>query len=473
MVVYKETIELLKSSFSHSYDFITKELQWNDDPVILCYYSTMIDTAIVLKQINHLQMLYEANDPNWKLTPFSEASEFSLEQLEISITSGETALIFPKSNSMVRIIIPKISSRVPSPPLNEFVVRGSHDGFVENAEVNINLIRKRMNTPDLKIERLVLGSTTNTKVSIIYLDTKVDREALEELKVRISKIELEMLYSAGQLEDYLEDTIWSPFPQFLNTERPDRVVANILEGRIAILSDSDPTALIAPTSLIAFYESPDDFNGRLLVGSFYRLVRLVSFFIAIFLPAFYIAVASFHFEIVPIDLGEEVKSSVSHVPFRPIFEAFLLEITIELIREASIRLPSPVGQTIGVVGGLVIGDAIVSAGLASNLMVIVVALTALASFVIPSVELSTSIRILRFPFMIAASIFGFFGLVMGSLILFIHLLNLQSLNRPYLSPIIPFEPKKLFAVFFRIPYYKSNEVQKNFYFFKKGLKKNE
>ncbi|MFF2752858.1 spore germination protein [Psychrobacillus sp. NPDC058041] len=473
MVVYKETIEILKSSFSHSYDFITKELRWNEDPVILCYYSTMIDTENVLKQINHIQLLYETNDPNWKITPFSEETEFSIEQLEVSITTGETVLIFPKSNTMLRIIIPKIASRVPSSPQNEYVVRGSHEGFVENVEVNINLIRKRMNTPDLKIERLVIGSTTNTNVSIIYLRTKVDQGALEVLKERISKIELDMLYGSGQLEDYLEDAIWSPFPQFLNTERPDRVVANISEGRIAILADSDPTALIAPTTLITFYESPDDYNGRLLVGSFYRLVRLASFFIAIFLPAFYIAVASFHFEIVPIDLGEEVKSSVSHVPFRPIFEAFLLEITIELIREASIRLPSPVGQTIGVVGGLVIGDAIVSAGLASNLMVIVVALTALASFVIPSVELSTSIRILRFPFMIAASIFGFFGLVMGSLILFIHLLNLQSLNRPYLSPIIPFEPKKLFAVFFRTPYYKSNEGQKNFYFFKKGLKKNE
>lgn len=473
MVVYKETIDMLQETFSDSFDFIVKELQWENEVVILCYYATIIDTTEVLKQINHIQLNFEMNNSNWNITPFSELIEFSIEELEKSITIGETVLIFPNTNTMLRIIMPKIASRAPSPPENEYVIRGSHDGFVENVEVNINLIRKKMSTPDLKVERLILGSSTNTKVSIIYLTSKVDQNALSVLKDRISKIDIDMLYSSGQLEDYIEDSIWSPFPQYLNTERPDRVVANLVEGRIAILSDSDPTALVAPASLFTFYESPDDFNGRLLVGSFYRLVRLASFFTAIFLPAFYIAVVSFHFEIIPIDLGEEVKSSVSNVPFRPIYEALLLEIMIELIREASIRLPSPIGQTIGVVGGLVIGDAIVSAGLASNLMVIVVALTSLASFVSPSVELSTSVRILRFPFMIAASMFGFFGIVIGSLILFIHLLNLQSLNQPYLSPLLPFEPKKLLSVFFRQPYYQVHPVRKRFYFSKKGLKKNE
>ncbi|MFJ8064955.1 spore germination protein [Psychrobacillus sp. NPDC096426] len=473
MVVYKETIELLQNTFSESFDFITKELQWENERVILCYFTTMIDTAVVMKQINHLQIRFETNDPNWNIAPFSEVVKFSIEQIEISLCTGETVLIFPSSNTMLRIFMPKIASRAPTPPENEYVIRGSHDGFIENADVNINLIRKKINSPDLKIERLTIGSATNTKVNIIYLKTKVDQGALVVLKERLANIDMEMLYSSGQLEDYIEDSIWSPFPQFLNTERPDRVVANLVEGKIAILSDSDPTVLVAPASLFTFYESPDDFNGRVLVGSFYQLVRLASFFTAIFLPAFYIAVISFHFEIVPIDLGQQVKSSVSNVPFRPIFEAFLLEIMIELIREASIRLPSPVGQTIGVVGGLVIGDAIVSAGLASNLMIIVVALTALASFVSPSVELSTSVRILRFPFMIAASILGFFGIVVGSLMLFIHLLNLQSLNRPYLSPLIPFEPKKLLSVFFRLPNYKSHKGQKYFYFFKKGLKKNE
>ncbi|WP_313890794.1 spore germination protein [Psychrobacillus sp.] len=474
MVSYKEIVESLENEFSQAFDFIAKELVWNEEHVILCYYSTMIDTAVVMEQLQTIQRKFEAGEAEYGQTAFSEEMTFTIKQFRESICNGETVIVFPKTDKMIRILLPKIASREPSSPENEYVVRGGHDGFVENLDVNINLIRKKLKSPDLKIEKHTIGAKSNTTVSIIYLTTKVDNEALKVLKARLDRIEAEMIYSSGQLEDYLEDVIWSPFPQFLNTERPDRAVANLVDGKIIIFSDSDPTALIGPITLFTFYESPDDFNGRVLVGSFYRLVRLASFFTAIFLPAFYIAVVSFHFEIMPIDLGEQVKSSVANIPFRPIFEALLLELLIELIREASIRLPSPIGQTIGVVGGLVIGDAIVAAGLASNLMVIVVASTALASFVVPSVEMNTTVRLLRFPFMVLASMFGFFGIVIGSMLLFIHLLNLQSLNRPYLSPIIPFEPTKIKSIFFRLPYYKQVPQQRNFYLFsKKGKKKHD
>lgn len=268
-----------------------------------------------------------------------------------------------------------------------------------------------------------------------------------------------MFYSGGQLSDYLDDQVWSPFPQLLNTERPDRVVANILEGKIAIMTDITPTALIGPVTFFSFYQSPDDFNSRVLVGTFYRVMRILSFLTAIFLPAFYIAIVSFHFEVLPLELANKVKSDINQIPYRPLIEALIMEVTIELIREASVRLPKSIGQTIGIVGGLVIGESIVSAGLVSNLMVIVVAFTAISSFVAPSVELNTSIRVLRFPFMILASLFGFFGIMIGTFILVIHLLNLSSLKRPYFSPIIPFEPKELHKIFFREPYYKAkNQV---------------
>ncbi|MFJ7972495.1 spore germination protein [Psychrobacillus sp. NPDC096389] len=465
--------DILKEEFSQTFDFVAKDLAWKNESVILCYYSTMIDTPVVMEQIRIIQERYEAGEVGWGLTAFTEESNWTMKQLKESVCSGETVLIFPRENKLIRIILPKTVSRNPESPANEYVVRGAHEAFVENAEVNINLLRKRLKSTELRIDKRIIGTKSNTPVSILYLTTKVDQETLKNLMDRLDKIDVEMIYSSGQLEDYLEDSIWSPFPQFINTERPDRVVANLMEGKIAIISDADPTVLIAPINLFSFYESPDDFNGRVLVGTFYRLVRLACFFMAIFLPAFYIAVVSFHFEIMPIDLGEQVRSSVANVPFRPIFEAMLLELLIELIREASIRLPSPIGQTIGVVGGLVIGDAIVSAGLASNLMVIVVASTALASFVVPSVEMNTTIRILRFPFMVAASLFGFFGIVIGSLILFIHLLNLQSLNHPYLSPLVPFEPKKIKSIFFRLPYYKQIPERNGFYLFsKKGPKKN-
>ncbi|WP_339250201.1 spore germination protein [Sporosarcina sp. FSL W8-0480] len=190
--------------------------------------------------------------------------------------------------------------------------------------------------------------------------------------------------------------------------------------------------------------------------------------IAIYLPAFYIAVVSFHSEILPIEISKKVKLAINDIPYRPIFEAVIMELFIELIREASIRLPKPIGQTIGVVGGLIIGDAIVKAGLVSNLMVIVVALTAISSFVVPSLEMNTSIRVLRFPFMAAAALFGFFGMAIGTIILLIHLLSLSSLRQPYFAPFIPLDTSRFIDVFFRVPYFKFHKQQKTFSF---GIRK--
>ena len=189
---------------------------------------------------------------------------------------------------------------------------------------------------------------------------------------------------------------------------------------------------------------------------------MLSFLIAIFLPAFYIALVGFHSEILPFELSKKVKLAVEFIPYRPILEALIVELFIEVIREATIRLPAPIGPTIGIVGGLVIGDAIVNAGLVSNLMVIVVAMTAISSFVVPSVEMNLTIRLLRFPFMVAATVFGFFGIAIGTIILFIHMMNQSSLNQPYLSPVVPFDPSRFKKVLFRFPYNRNYKQQQTF-----------
>ena len=350
----------------------------------------------------------------------------------------------------------------PDEPDNEHVIRGSHEGFVESLDTNLSLIRKRLAIPNLVVRSMQLGDDSNTNVSYVYIESIADSDVVERVKKGLEGIGASAVIDVGQIEDYLEDSKWSPFPQFLNTERPDRVVANLLEGKITIFTDSSPTALIAPVTFFSFFQSPDDFNGRIYVGSFYRLVRLLSFITAVFLPAFYIAVIGFHSEILPVDISKQVKLAVNEIPYRPIFEALLLEMLIEIIREASIRLPTPIGQTIGIVGGLVIGDAIIKAGLVSNLMVVVVAMTAISSYVVPSVEMNTTIRILRFPFMFAATLFGFFGMVMMTLLLVIHLMNLSSLKQPYFSPVVPFDPSRFKDVFFRVPYTRLKKQQKTF-----------
>lgn len=462
----------IKKLFHESVDLFVQDVEWPNGKGIVCYYYSMADGTEVNKQIHMIRNRAEAEVPNWGKTAISAVKPYSEKELLKIVCSGAAAVIFPDSNLIMSIIAQNLTTRSPDEPGNEQIVRGAHEGFVENMQQNLTLIRKKLVSSDLVVKSTVIGSKTNLTITYLYLDSIVDKSVLTEIEARLNKIDEEIMLSAGQIEDYLEDSVWSPFPQFLNTERPDRTVENLVEGKIAIFADNSPTALIAPITFFSFFQSPDDFNGRVLVGSFYRLLRLLSLFTAIFLPAFYIGVVSFHAEILPVQISKKVKLAINEIPYRPVIEALILELFIELIRESSIRLPKPIGSTIGIVGGLVVGDAIVNAGIVSNLMVIVVAMTAISSFVIPSVEMNMTIRLLRFPFMLAAATFGFFGMAIGMLVFFILLLNQTSLKQPYFSPVIPFDPSRFKEIFFRLPYSKYHKQQTSFTFSKlrKGRK---
>lgn len=256
------------------------------------------------------------------------------------------------------------------------------------------------------------------------------------------------------IQEFIEDEAYFPFPQMLNTERPDRLVSNLMEGRFAIISDGSPTAVIAPINFFAFFQSPDDYNSRWLIGSFIRSFRVLSLMIAIGLPALYIAVVTYHYEVIPFELVFALKGTLEYVPIPPILEALSMHIILELLSEAATRLPSPIAQTIGVVGGLVIGTAVVEANLVSNSMIVVVALTAVASYAIPVTEMGTSIRMLGFPLMIAASIFGFIGIVIGLMLILVHLCKLESFGSPYFSPLAPFKLSENKDTFLRLPLFK-------------------
>ena len=462
MVPKNELVSYIKKVFHDTEDLFVQEIEWPVGMGVICYFTSLSEGEQINRQMEIIKNRAEEGMKDWGKTAVSEIRAFSVTDLIEIVCNGKTAVFFPETNLLLEISVGSYAVRSPDEPINEHVIRGSHEGFVESFQKNISLIRKRLAIPDLVVRTIRLGNDSNSQVNYIYIESIADADLVVELKMRLEDVKSKMIISAGQLADYIEDSVWSPFPQFLNTERPDRVVANLLEGKIAIFTDHTPTCLVTPVTFFSFYQSPDDFNGRFLVGSFYRMVRLFSFITAIFLPAFYIAVVGFHSEILPLELSQKLKLAINEIPYRPIFEAILLELFIELIREASIRLPTPIGQTIGIVGGLVIGDAIVSAGLVSNLMVIVVAMTAISSFVVPSVEMNTTIRILRFPFMLAASLFGFFGMVIGSLVLFIHLMNLSSLKQPYFSPVIPFDASRFKDIFLRLPYVQPEKQQKTF-----------
>ncbi len=445
----------LQKAFYHSTDFTIRQVDWhNNTSAILCFYSSLVDTKEVQSVLDTIYARLDTQKPFWSESLITTLEPFSLPYAIERICKGETLVILPEFERMLTLTILNEVHRNPDEPNNEHILRGSHEGLVESVDTNLALLRKRVNNPALVVKAFSIGNETKTKAYYLYMDGVVKPETLQEMKKRIATMNIDYFYSLGQLSDALEDSVLSPFPQLLNTEHPDRVIANLVEGKVVVMTNISPTALIAPVTFFSFYQTPDDYNGRVLVGSFYKLVRLLSFITAVFLPAFYIAVISFHFEVLPLELSNQVKNDVNNIPYRPLIEALILEIIMELIRESSIRLPQSVGQTIGIVGGLVIGDAIVSAGLVSNLMVIVVALTAISSYVVPSVEMNTTIRMLRFPFMVLASLFGFLGIVVGVVILLIHLINLSSLKQPYFSPIVPFQPKEVYKVFARGPFIK-------------------
>ncbi|WP_110113113.1 spore germination protein [Bacillus sp. CGMCC 1.16541] len=363
---------------------------------------------------------------------------------------GAAVLILEGNNIVYAIDAAAPASRQIGQALNEKVVRGPQEGFIENLDKNVNLIRQRFLDGSLVVKYIEIGTISKTKIALLYVKGITNKQLVEEVMKRLQLMDVDAVDSEGMIEEALEESPYSPFPQLLSTERPDRVIGNLLEGRVAIIMTGSSSAIIAPVNFFSFYQSPEDYNTRSIYGSFFRLIRVFSFFVAMSLPALYIATISFHYELIPVDLISTVKGSLENVPFPPLIEAFIMVIILELLKEASLRLPSSIAQTIGVVGGLVIGTAIVEASLVSNMMIIVIALTAISSFVVPSNEMSTALRLLSFPMMLGAALFGYLGIVLVLVLITMHLITLKSIFTPYLIPLAPMRLSNLKDVFIRI-----------------------
>lgn len=451
----------IEKSFSSSEDLMTHwvEMPADKSKVALIFLDSIIDKQklqdLILNPLFELDKDIDLHTFETVINiDFKKQSDFAKIQ-ELLLQSY--TLIFTKDTTCYfSVFTPVKTERDIKEPDNEAVIRGSHEGFIESMSTNIALIRKRLKSPKLVVKYLQVGKETHTNVAMLYMSDIANPDVLHEIERRINSIEADSVMTPGNIEESIEDKTFSLFPQTLSTERPDRVAANLMEGRVALLYDSSPTVNLAPVNFFVFYQTPDDYNKRWMLGSFYRLIRLLSFYIAIGLPAFYIAIVSFHFEVIPSALILLMKSSLENIPYPPLFEALVMELTIELIREAAIRLPTRIGSTIAIVGGLVIGDAVVKAGLISNLMIIVVATTAIAAYTVPSNEMSLAVRLLRFPFMVAAATFGFLGIVFGLILMFFHLCRLYSFGTPYLAPLAPFKIGDLKDTIIRLPFLKMN-----------------
>ncbi|OPJ54805.1 spore germination protein [Alkalithermobacter paradoxus] len=351
-----------------------------------------------------------------------------------NILSGETVLLIDKVKEMIVIASRGWPSRSVSEPQTETVIRGPRDGFTETLRVNTSLVRRRIRDTNLKIKTISLGERSKTDTVIMYIEDLVNERVLKRVEDRLNTIDVTSIKESGDVEQLIEDNWLSLFPQIQNTERPDVVAAALYEGRVAIMVDNTPFALIVPSTLNTFLQSPEDYYERWIISTIIRALRVFATTASLFLPALYIAVTSYHPGMMPTGLALYVAGTRMGVPFPAFTEALLMEGTLELLREAGIRLPGPIGSTIGIVGGLVIGQAAVEAGIVSPLMVIIVAITAISSFATPSYNMAIGFRILRFIFMILASILGLYGIMLGFLAISIHLANLKSFGIPYLEP---------------------------------------
>lgn len=366
----------------------------------------------------------------------------TLQECVDKVLSGETVLFIETCSKAIWLSSRGWQIRGIQEPAAETLIRGARDGFIETMKINITLIRRRIRDPRLKVKYLQVGTRSKTDITLMYIEDIVNKTVLHEVEKRVNNIDIDAVLESSYIEELIEDDTYSPFPQVENTERPDAAASALLEGRVVIAVDNSPSVLMAPATFISFMQSSEDYYERWMLSCLIRMIRYIALPIVMLLPALYVAVTQFHPNMLPTQLALYVAASRANVPFPPYFEALLMELVMELVREASIRITTPVGSTIGLVSGLVIGSASVEAGLITPIAVIIVALTGLASFAIPSYNFSTSLRMIRFGFIIVASIFGLFGISIGLCILIIHLCTLKSFGVPYLTPMTHFVERK-------------------------------
>ena len=364
------------------------------------------------------------------------------------INNGFTCLLVDTIDTAFCIEAKGFQSRQISAPENEIVVRGSQEAFVENLRTNTSMVRRIINNENLIIEQLNIGKITQTAVSFCYIKNITNEDLVNEVRYRLSNLDVDAIINSGSLEQLIQDDSSILFPQIFATERSDRACNNLLAGRVVIFVNGSPYALIAPAILVDFISSPEDTNLKHQYGNLVRFIRSLAFFVAMFLPSLYVAVTNFHQDLLPTDLVFAISSIRKSIPFPVIFEILIMEVSFELIREASLRVPSPIGSTIGIIGGLILGEAAVSANLVSPLLIIIVAMTGICSYAIPDYSLNFTIRTFRFIYILLGYIAGFLGISFGIFIQLILLSKLQSFGVSYFSPYIPSGNKNTDSSFF-------------------------
>lgn len=440
-----ENIARMEVLFDTCDDIKKKQMNLGIHKDVPCYL-TFIEVAVdmgnsaLLELLKYLRSaekeeIYAALSKN--ALGISDATYFeTIEDAGDGLLTGEAILFVDGFDKAVKIPDDGYPNTGVGKAESEKVVRGSNEGFTDSVKQNAALIRKRIRSPRVKVKQKKLGVRSNTNVYLVYMDELVYPGLLSEIERRLGRFEIDGVLDSGVIEQLTEERWRSPFPQFQTTERPDRAAMAVLEGRVVLLSDNSPVGLVLPTDYNSFIKTSDDYYNRWEIASFERLLRYVASFFAMTLPGLYLALTNFHTQILPTALLLSFAQARAGVPFPAVIEVLIMELSFELLREAGVRLPGTMGNTIGIVGGLIIGQAAVEANLVSPIVVIVIAFTALCSFAVPSEEFATAFRLLKFFFIAACAWLGFFGFLAGLLAVLIHLSQLKSFGIPYLMPFV-------------------------------------
>ena len=438
-------IEKIKADTNHADDIIYREINIQGQKITLVYSEVLTSgvnvSELVLKNLakiidenifitTDLYTFFYNSLPSHNIKKIKDYSD-----LQTKLWNGYVIFVLPDDNCFgieIRAFLDRGIAKAEA----EVSIQGPKDAFTENFNTNLGLLRKRLKTSNFWTSTLTIGKQTQTKVGILYMQNIVEKKLVSEIEKKLNKINIDGIVDSSYLKQYLNQES-AIFPTIMSTERPDLVVMALLEGKVIIMSDNSPYVLILPCFFIDFFHTPDDYYQKPINITFIRLVRLVAFFIAILVPAYYIAITTHNYDSITTDLLVNFLSQRKTVPFPALVEALLMTISFEILRESDMRMASTMGSAVSILGGLVLGDAAVSAGIISPIMIIVVAISAISGLVFTSIELTSAIRWWRIIFMFLATLLGIYGVFLGIILLTTKLCSINAFNKPYLAPFSP------------------------------------
>lgn len=453
----KENMAYVRELFKDTSDMVFREFNCGNILCALVYIDGMADKILLDDYVVEplMEMSGQVTDPvelKSRVIAVSDMREVETMTDGLSAAlSGETLLFIDGYPGALIIATRSWPNRGVSEPSSETVIRGPREGFTETIRFNTALLRRRIRDVGLKIEASQCGVRSKTDIALVYIDDIVNTEVLKELRRRLKRIDIDAILDSGYIEQFIEDNENTPFPQVQSTERPDVVSAALYEGRIGIIVDGSPFVLVVPAVLVDFFQAPDDYYSSWITGSFVRFLRLIGIMTSLIMPALYVAVTSFHSDLIPTKLAYTIAASREGVPFPAYVEVFLMEAALAFLIQAIIKLPKAISSTIGIVGGLIIGQSAVSAGLVSPIMIIILGTTAITTFLIPNYEVTAAFTYFRIIIIVLSALLGLYGIMLGVIFLIIHLTRIKSFGIPYLAPAVDLVWSDMKDLFVRLP----------------------